>query len=811
MEGFLLFILIILVLILMFRGSVKDQMTSEFIVINRRLEKIYKELQDLKEKVNYLPPISQKTIVESAKEKDVPIKAETVNIIEESAPKPEYTPKVEKKNTFPSLNITEEVKQELNSIQEEVRRTPIPIMEPSESWWEKFTKENPDIEKFIGENLIAKIAIVILVLGISFFVKYAIDKNWINEVARVAIGIIAGLLLLGVSQYLHREYKAFSSILVAGAITVFYFTIGYGFHVYQLYSQTTAFIIMVIITLFSSLVSLYYDRQELAVLSTVGGFAVPFMVSTGDGNYIILFSYLLILNLGLFLLSFFKNWDIVKIVAFIFTYIIYLAWYFGKYAAISLGAHNNALLFVSLFYILYLIINVLDVLRNRPIQIEFKIGFLFLNTFIVYLISMEILHNFYPNLKGLYTLGMALINLALSFIVYKKSENQNSVIYLLLAMTLLLATIAIPIQFKGFYITIFWAGEAFLLLWLSSKMRQSYLTAASIIVYALSAFSLFMDWGKYNSGFEYAIILNSIFLTGIIVCITLYLAYFICRRQEIALPFGLEEKLNSHVFLIAAILLTYLVGHFEVVYQANQYLSVSQNTPSLVYHFIITTLAIIVISRMRGKILLLALILGTINMAIFLLYTAYLPFNEMVNNIYTHEISHLNFMANFVYLSCILLSLFCFKVIYDKSTEFFILNKGQLIALFLIFILFLFSQQLLMYILKYYASKFTMDLYGYQDYKTQLYKVLFPIVWGTLSLVYLAYGIKYKIRIVRIVSLCLILLTVVKLFIYDINSVSEGGKILAFILLGVLMLIMAFMYQKIKILITDDQNPPSDE
>ena len=168
-------------------------------------------------------------------------------------------------------------------------------------------------------------------------------------------------------------------------------------------------------------------------------------------------------------------------------------------------------------------------------------------------------------------------------------------------------------------------------------------------------------------------------------------------------------------------------------------------------------------------------------------------------------------MANFVYLSCILLSLFCFKVIYDKSTEFFILNKGQLIALFLIFILFLFSQQLLMYILKYYASKFTMDLYGYQDYKTQLYKVLFPIVWGTLSLVYLAYGIKYKIRIVRIVSLCLILLTVVKLFIYDINSVSEGGKILAFILLGVLMLIMAFMYQKIKILITDDQNPPSDE
>lgn len=64
--------------------------------------------------------------------------------------------------------------------------------QPAPSIWVRFKQRNPDLEKFIGENLINKIGILILVLGISYFVKFAIDKNWINEPARVGIGILVG-------------------------------------------------------------------------------------------------------------------------------------------------------------------------------------------------------------------------------------------------------------------------------------------------------------------------------------------------------------------------------------------------------------------------------------------------------------------------------------------------------------------------------------------------------------------------------------------------------------------------------------------
>jgi uncharacterized membrane protein len=48
-------------------------------------------------------------------------------------------------------------------------------------------------------------------------------------------------------------------------------------------------------------------------------------------------------------------------------------------------------------------------------------------------------------------------------------------------------------------------------------------------------------------------------------------------------------------------------------------------------------------------------------------------------------------------------------------------------------------------------------------------------------------------------------LVLIKLFVFDIRGVSEGGKIAAFISLGVLLLVVSFMYQKLKKIIIDDR------
>nr|WP_305050274.1 DUF2339 domain-containing protein [Elizabethkingia bruuniana] len=309
MEIFLLLIILVFVIISLNKSAANSKATQEAIgklkdEINALNLKISTNTQTLKAEE------PQPEIISVVTEEPQPaikeeIKAEEEKQIIEEIPVVEEVPV----QAAMSAAVSQELQPEAIPLQEnaEIPVTEKIVLPPKKSWLQIFKEKNPDIEKFIGENLINKIGILILVLGISFFVKYAIDKNWINEPARVGIGILCGALIMGVAHRLKKNYKAFSSVFVAGAISIFYFTIGIAFHDYHLFNQATAFIIMVVITIFSAFVSVSYDRKELAVLSLIGGFAVPFMVSTGEGNYKVLFTYIAILNIGMLIIAYFKN------------------------------------------------------------------------------------------------------------------------------------------------------------------------------------------------------------------------------------------------------------------------------------------------------------------------------------------------------------------------------------------------------------------------------------------------------------------------------------------------------------------------
>ena len=293
-----------------------DSLHEKLGILRKELASKTLEKEQVAEKVEK-PIVVEKPIQPIVVEKPVPIVPEKVEpeIIKPVADKPLSEKPIEVVAKIEAKPIAQKP------------IAPKPVYVPTKSWFETFKENNPDLEKFIGENLINKIGILILVLGISFFVKFAIDKDWINEPARVGIGILCGALVMGIAHKLKKNYAAFSSVLVAGAISIFYFTISIAFHEYHLFSQTVAFIIMVVITAFSVLVSVSYNRQELAVLSLIGGFAVPFMVSTGSGNYAVLFTYIAILDIGILAIAYFKKWNLVSTLAFVFTSLLFASWY----------------------------------------------------------------------------------------------------------------------------------------------------------------------------------------------------------------------------------------------------------------------------------------------------------------------------------------------------------------------------------------------------------------------------------------------------------------------------------------------------
>lgn len=95
------------------------------------------------------------------------------------------------------------------------------------------------------------------------------------------LGFLTGAVLLAVAERLQKKYRTFSSLLAGGAFAVFYLTVAIAFHYYHIFSQTMAFIILIGVTVFMSILSVVYNRRELAIISLVGGFLAPFIVSSG--------------------------------------------------------------------------------------------------------------------------------------------------------------------------------------------------------------------------------------------------------------------------------------------------------------------------------------------------------------------------------------------------------------------------------------------------------------------------------------------------------------------------------------------------
>jgi uncharacterized membrane protein len=84
--------------------------------------------------------------------------------------------------------------------------------------------EHKSFENFIGLRVIHLIGIVVLVIGLSIGVKYAIDKNLISEGMRILLAYAASAALFLLSLRLKKPYEMFSAILFSGGMASAYFT-----------------------------------------------------------------------------------------------------------------------------------------------------------------------------------------------------------------------------------------------------------------------------------------------------------------------------------------------------------------------------------------------------------------------------------------------------------------------------------------------------------------------------------------------------------------------------------------------------------
>jgi uncharacterized membrane protein len=225
--------------------------------------------------------------------------------------------------------------------------------DPVTEFFSKHTESaRNDLEKFIGENLISKIGILVLIIGIGIGVKYSIDNDLISPLTRVILAYLFAFGLVGLAIKLKPKYLNFSAALISGGMATMYFVTYFAYTTYALIGQFPAFGLMAMCTVFTVIAALFYNRQVIAHIGLVGAYAIPFLLSTDSGNYLVLFIYMAMINAGILAISVRKYWRPIFYTASIFTWLIFLGWFAARYS--SAEYFGLALTFLAVFFSIFL-------------------------------------------------------------------------------------------------------------------------------------------------------------------------------------------------------------------------------------------------------------------------------------------------------------------------------------------------------------------------------------------------------------------------------------------------------------------------
>ncbi|MCQ9636209.1 DUF2339 domain-containing protein [Chryseobacterium sp. WG23] len=629
--------------------------------------------------------------------------------------------------------------------------------------------------EFLKQNALTIVGIFTLVLGIGYFVKYAIDKNWIGETARAGIGLCTGIAIILTGHFLRKNYATFASIITGGGIAVLYFTDTIAFREYHLFTQNTAFIITTLITAGSIALSYYYKSEVLIIFSLLGGFSAPLMISSGQSNYTFLFIYISLLNIGMLVTAFLQHWKSVGWTAFIFTSLYLFSWTTEKPELLSI-------VFYSISYIIFYIFALQDYIKKNILSTS-GILMLALTNFFSVIGLVYIFNELKYEPVIIFPIAFAILNALLLFREYGR-KNSGISYSVFAGITVSLITIAIALQFEAHLITSVWAIEASLLLFIWKKTGHKIFKNCFYILFPLVIIAQIITWTEYFNAKNLNIIFNPVFLTSLVTIATSIINLFLLKETQEKQP----RNSNVPEELITII-------SFGAIYTAL--------LSEMIYH----------LSGMPWE----AIINAALLFSMYYVFTLLL-FRKKLNIQNSFQTLFIYFFLFLLIITSSASTLSVVTAILSKKlqTGFYFIHLLQWIPFIYIGISIIPSSNFNRTKISYWIFALALIIavscglhHSYllvnandilHSYKvTERFNILYlPIIWTILASIFIYAGLKKNIQEYSKIGFALIGIMVLKLYGYDVWQMDNISRVIAFIILGIILLLSSFTFQRLK-------------
>ena len=632
-----------------------------------------------------------------------------------------------------------------------------------------------DWELILGGNWLARIGILAVIIGVGFFLKLAFDNDWIDETTRVLLGIVGGIALVGAGEYYRGKYPVYGQTLAGGGIAILYLAIFAAFAFYDLIGIYPAAGLLFVVSMSAAALALRHDSVALALIGIFGAFLAPFVIGAFDDETRDTFAgsasvqvmlYVIVVDLGVVALAAFRSWRWFTLLALAGSLITF-AWWYEDSPDLEVAQAS-----LTVIFLIFVGATTLFHLVRQRVPLAFDYALMVLNASTYLGLSYLVMWDELRDWMGAFTLGLALFYGLLAYLFTLRAKGHPYLGLISLGIGIALLTIAAPVQMGGPWLSVAWAAEGAVLVWLSFALRTWQLRPSGAGAFALSMLWLLANLPD-TLELDLTPLLNAHMLSHAIVIAAFYVAAWLVHRNR-------DSLLEWEVWLFPALL---TAGTVVLTLQAPVQLEDSW----VAVAWSVEALALTWLS-FRLRLYELALL----GLAVFAVLALWLLVVETGADLgdYT-TLLNLRMMA----FASGIAALYVAALLVWRS-------RGDLDILvdpaYAVGGLLLAANFLTLWILSAEVIATVDDVVTDTDEDTIFYtkSLGLSLVWALYASVGLVLGVVRGWRIVRLASLGLLALPIVKLFLFDSFALDRGFRVAAFLGLGGLLLAGGLLYQR---------------
>ncbi|MBU4400228.1 MAG: DUF2339 domain-containing protein [Planctomycetes bacterium] len=664
--------------------------------------------------------------------------------------------------------------------------------------------EGVSIEYAIAGNWLLRIGVLILVMGVGFFLMYSIEKGWIDEVGQVMLSATAGLaMLVAGTRMLGRRYHLFGQGMIGGGIAVLYLTVFAAHSHYDppLIENQTAFALMIIVTCLSGWIAVRFNSLLVAVLGILGGYGTPIMLETGVVAYVSLYGYLLILGVGVLGISYKKNWHLLNYLSFI-----------GAYSLLFTTMHRwhyepkdfwLVMPFLAAFFILFSTMTFLFNFVNRKKSTLLEVLGLLVNAGVFFGVCNWIVRDAYgEHWVAAVSLALAAFYAAHVYYFLIRRMHDRELLLSFTALSAFFLAVTMPLLLSSQWVTASWAIQALVMLWIAGKLQSEFLRHVAYLLYAIVLFRFgLVDLRHQYSGAvamdmpvgEYLWIMVERVMTFGIPIASLAGAGWLMRRSppRALLPVGKENDVKQLVGMrevtvgiaAAVVGMIFLALHLELD-RSLAFFAEPLRLPMLSLLWVALCAFLLFEYRVYRNNVLLVLLFAFVAGMVIKLFAFDLPAWHIGEDLlygsgYSFREGALRLLD---FGAMIALLVFGWNLLRTTPDNFEAKSSGNLFGTAALALLFVFL---------------TLETNTFLDhYVHDLRAGGVSILWSMFALGLIIGGMWKDSRVVRYVGLALFAMVAYKILFMDLARCDQFYRIIAFILVGAVVLCGSLVYMK---------------